>query len=103
METGFFDLGMDSLTSVELRNKLQISLNCSVPSTLAFDYPKLNKLVDYFAQELNLIDVQEEDTELRSLNLHEEKSSNLSDSIPLTEVELEASFLREIEELEKLI
>ena len=52
MDTGFFDLGMDSLTSVELRNKLQSSLKCSVPSTLAFDYPKLKKLVDYLAKEL---------------------------------------------------
>ncbi|WAN69941.1 SDR family NAD(P)-dependent oxidoreductase [Moorena producens JHB] len=102
LETGFFDLGMDSLTSVELRNKLQSSLKCSIPSTLAFDYPKLNKLVDYLAQQLNLIDAQE-DTELRSLNLCEEKSSELSDASPLTEVELEASFIKEIEELEKLI
>merc|ERR1712178_635872 len=94
MDTGFFDLGMDSLTSVELRNKLQSSLECSLPSTLAFDYPKLNKLVDYLAQQLNLIDVQQEDTELRSTNLHEEKPS---------EAELETSFIREIEELEKLI
>ena len=94
MDTGFFDLGMDSLTSVELRNKLQSSLKCSVPSTLAFDYPKLNKLVDYLAQQLNLIDVQQEDTELRSPNLDEEKPS---------EAELETSFIREIEELEKLI
>ena len=46
------------------------------------------------AQQLNLIDVQQEDTELRSTNLHEEKPS---------EAELETSFIREIEELEKLI
>ncbi|NEP27406.1 SDR family NAD(P)-dependent oxidoreductase, partial [Moorena sp. SIO3I6] len=52
LETGFFDLGMDSLTSVELRNKLQSSLKCSVPSTLAFDYPKLNKLVDYLSKQI---------------------------------------------------
>ncbi|NEO42198.1 MAG: SDR family NAD(P)-dependent oxidoreductase [Moorea sp. SIOASIH] len=102
LETGFFDLGMDSLTSVELRNKLQSSLKCSIPSTLAFDYPKLNKLVDYLAQQLNLIDAQD-DTELRSPNPCEEKSSELSDASPLTEVELEASFIKEIEELEKLI
>ena len=55
------------------------------------------------AQQLNLIDVQQEDTELRSPNLHEEKSSELSDASPLKEAELEASFIREIEELEKFI
>ncbi len=52
LETGFFDLGMDSLTSVELRNKLQASLERSLPSSLAFNYSTINKLVDYLAKEL---------------------------------------------------
>ncbi|NEO91652.1 MAG: acyl carrier protein, partial [Moorea sp. SIO3G5] len=50
LATGFFDLGMDSLSSVELRNKLQSSLDCSLPSSLAFDYPKVEKLVDYLVK-----------------------------------------------------
>ena len=52
LESGFFDIGMDSLTSVELRNRLQSSLECSLPSTLAFDYPTLQALVDYLAQDI---------------------------------------------------
>ncbi|NEO96076.1 MAG: KR domain-containing protein, partial [Moorea sp. SIO3G5] len=52
LETGFFDLGMDSLTSVELRNKLQTSLDCSLPSTLAFDYPKIGQIVDYLFEDV---------------------------------------------------
>ncbi|NEQ05932.1 MAG: SDR family NAD(P)-dependent oxidoreductase [Moorea sp. SIO4E2] len=52
LETGFFDLGMDSLSSVELRNKLQSSLDCSLPSSLAFDYPTVEKLVDYLVKDL---------------------------------------------------
>ena len=51
---GFFDLGMDSLTSVELRNKLQATVDCAVPSTLAFDYPTIDKLVDYLMQKLEV-------------------------------------------------
>lgn len=40
---------MDSLTSVELRNRLQTSLGCSLPTTVAFDYPNVVALVDYLA------------------------------------------------------
>ena len=44
---GFFDLGMDSLSSMELRNVLQTTLGCSLPSTLTFKYPTVEALVDY--------------------------------------------------------
>ncbi|MGQ4806993.1 hypothetical protein NKDENANG_00331 [Candidatus Entotheonellaceae bacterium PAL068K] len=49
---GFFDLGMDSLMSVELRNRLQISLAYPLPATLAFDYPTVEALVDYLAADV---------------------------------------------------
>ncbi|MBD3305127.1 SDR family NAD(P)-dependent oxidoreductase, partial [candidate division KSB3 bacterium] len=49
---GFFELGMDSLSSVELRNCLQESLRCSLPSTVAFDYPTIVALRDYLATEV---------------------------------------------------
>jgi acyl carrier protein len=53
-QQGLADLGMDSLMAVELRNRLQSSLGCPVPTTLAFDYPTLAALVDYLATELQL-------------------------------------------------
>jgi acyl carrier protein len=51
-DVGFFNLGMDSLTSIELRNRLQASLGCSLSSTLTFDYPTQQALVNYLADEL---------------------------------------------------
>lgn len=50
---GFFDLGMDSLTSVELRNHLQRDLNTALPSTLLFDYPTIGALVDFLLQKMS--------------------------------------------------
>ncbi|MDJ0730271.1 MAG: amino acid adenylation domain-containing protein [Crocosphaera sp.] len=43
------DWGLDSLMAIELRNELQSSLECSVGSTLFFDYPTLETLVEYLA------------------------------------------------------
>jgi myxalamid-type polyketide synthase MxaB len=54
LQEGFADLGMDSLMAVELRNRLQDNLGCSIPSTLAFDYPTVEALVNYLAQLLSL-------------------------------------------------
>jgi len=44
---GFFELGMDSLTSVELRNRLQRDLNRGLPLTVAFRYPSIQRLADH--------------------------------------------------------
>jgi acyl carrier protein len=54
--TGFFDLGIDSLTGVELVGQLQTSLGCSLPSTLIFKYPTIGSLVDFLNNEVLLPD-----------------------------------------------
>ncbi|MEB3360478.1 MAG: SDR family NAD(P)-dependent oxidoreductase [Synechococcales bacterium] len=51
-QRGFFDLGLDSLTAMELKNSLQSSLGCSLPATLAFDYPTVERLLDYLADQI---------------------------------------------------
>jgi len=49
---GFTDLGMDSMLSVELRNRLQKSYKCTLPATLLFLYPTIEKLAEYFLAEV---------------------------------------------------
>jgi polyketide synthase 12/polyene macrolide polyketide synthase/epothilone polyketide synthase D len=46
---GFRDLGMDSLTAVELRNRLQRSIGQVLPATIAFDHPTVDAMVRYLA------------------------------------------------------
>ncbi|WP_427500977.1 type I polyketide synthase [Methylomonas sp. MED-D] len=44
---GFFELGMDSLTAMELRNRLQREFEPPLDATLTFKYPTLSALADY--------------------------------------------------------
>lgn len=48
-QKGLASLGMDSLTAMELRNRLQARLTCSLPPTLAFDYPTVEALTEFLA------------------------------------------------------
>jgi len=49
---GFVELGMDSLMAVELKNRLETSSGNSLSSTLAFNYPNIEALATYLANEV---------------------------------------------------
>ncbi len=44
---GLFEMGMDSLMSVELKSRLERTVGKSLPSTLTFNYPTIADLADY--------------------------------------------------------
>ncbi|MEO1376749.1 MAG: beta-ketoacyl reductase, partial [Cyanobacteria bacterium J06635_10] len=75
-EQGFFDLGMDSLTSVELKNRLQKSLGVTLSSTVIFDRPNLNALLDYLVEEMGLENYEVEQKPVETETESEELSSD---------------------------
>jgi acyl transferase domain-containing protein len=46
----FFDLGMDSLMTLEFRNRLEAELKLQLPATLAFNYPSLEALGEHLSE-----------------------------------------------------
>ncbi|MDE5117737.1 MAG: type I polyketide synthase, partial [Trichodesmium sp. St2_bin2_1] len=65
VNVGFVEMGMDSLMAVELRDQLQKSLNCSVPTTLAFEYPNIISLTDYIYSKVLGWQLQEKEAKTR--------------------------------------
>lgn len=61
-----FDLGVDSIIAVELKNRLQSEIGLPISSTLLFDYPTIESLVKYIL------------SDLLSDQLNEQKESKLS-------------------------
>ena len=47
LDKAFFDLGLDSLRAIELKNHLQSSLQANLSKTLLFDYSTINDLSKY--------------------------------------------------------
>ncbi|POM24527.1 Erythronolide synthase, modules 3 and 4 [Actinomadura rubteroloni] len=51
-DRGLFDMGLDSLTALDLQNRLSRATGLRLPSTLVFDYPTLRELGDFLRERL---------------------------------------------------
>jgi acyl transferase domain-containing protein/acyl carrier protein/predicted O-methyltransferase YrrM len=95
-QQGFFDFGFDSLTSIELRNRLQKSLGCSLPSTVLFSHPTVEELVEYLASDVLGLgeNVQNDDNLNQPRQSNDEEFDYLKD---LNHDELEALINQDLE------
>ena len=89
---------MDSLTSVELRNRLQTSLGRSLPSTLIFDYPTLDALTEYLVNEIFTLENPTNSHAASEKNQHEQ-TINSAELEELSDEDAEALLLRELESI----
>ena len=51
-DRGLFDLGMDSLMSVQLKSRLEKSVSCPLPATLTFTYPTVRALAGFLLDQV---------------------------------------------------
>jgi acyl carrier protein len=51
-QQGLFEMGMDSLMSVELKGRLQRGTGLTLPATLTFNYPNIAALTAYLTERL---------------------------------------------------
>ncbi len=93
IDSSFSDLGLDSLSYVELRNKLQTSLEIKLSATAIFDYPTISSIADY------IYDILIPDSPANP-QVNTENSLNATEIDRLSEAEAEALLLEELERLE---
>ncbi|HEX2091755.1 MAG TPA: SDR family NAD(P)-dependent oxidoreductase, partial [Longimicrobiaceae bacterium] len=58
-DLGFFQMGLDSLMAIELKSRLGADLGIDLPTTLVFQHPTIEALVDYLLPELVPAEVPE--------------------------------------------
>jgi acyl transferase domain-containing protein/acyl carrier protein len=97
LRQGFFRMGMDSVMTVQLRNRLESALGLPLPPTVAFEYPTTEGLAAYLA---GLILVPEE-SGVALLDTPEEEQTNDEDAgfHELSEEDLVAQLARKLEQI----
>jgi len=89
------DMGLDSLMAVELRNRLRSDVSQELPATLLFDYPTIEEVTDYLANEMPSLFEASDSMQASSGGSGQE--SNVLDNIgQLSEDEVERLFREQL-------
>ncbi|ACB52427.1 probable polyketide synthase [Crocosphaera subtropica ATCC 51142] len=99
-QQGFFDMGMDSLMAVELKNRLETGLRVTLPSTVIFEYPTIKALAEYLAEEMFPSESEGTGNGEQGTGFNPEISEEIATSQTLEE---DSAIAQELEELETFL
>ncbi|HEY0967632.1 MAG TPA: MupA/Atu3671 family FMN-dependent luciferase-like monooxygenase [Opitutaceae bacterium] len=68
---GFFEMGMDSLMAIEIKNRLQTELGVPLRATVVFNYPNIAALAEYLASLLPAVPAPASAADLDNLSADE--------------------------------
>jgi malonyl CoA-acyl carrier protein transacylase len=92
IKQGLFEVGLDSLMAIELRSRLQSLVGKPLSATLVFDYPSVEKMVEYLATEVLSLTFDTVDT-----SSVDKQDTIMSDNLEtLSDSELEALLMKEM-------
>lgn len=88
VDQGLFDMGMDSISAIDIKEKLEKSLQIKLNQTVVFDYPSIQNLVDFFINdklsnyfpattESELVDQPSKPTDVQSITVDELSNEEL--------------------------
>ena len=97
MRQPLLDLGLDSLMAVELKNRLESSLSTNLRSTLLFDYPTVEALVEYLASDVIPLEFSSDLDETE--NVEQEEIENVSRFQAMSEDEMADILAQTLESL----
>jgi nucleoside-diphosphate-sugar epimerase len=93
---GFFNLGMDSLTAMEFRDRLEASLGVSLPATVALDYSTVETLAGYLLTRLPRLEPEAPPASASDAGTEADAAARLQH---LSDEEVEAMLLRKLDTL----
>lgn len=91
---GFFEMGMDSITAVELNQRLATGLCQVIPPTLTFDYPTSDALAKYIIDVIFSFDTVEGRSDVESTNAT--RDATIAELEQLSEEQLVALLAEEL-------
>ncbi|MEM7125912.1 MAG: amino acid adenylation domain-containing protein [Chloroflexota bacterium] len=89
-----FDVGLDSLTAIELKNRLSAKLDVALPATILFDYPTLDVLGHYLLHDVLALSIEsgngENPDSIASTTKHRNIGDDIDMAAPQMDTELES-------------